>query len=73
MFEVDKSEVRKGDLVILDSGRKVRVRDVGDKLICCDGDTRRRRVIEIGLGERLFLSDIIKVLRRYQPGDWRAA
>lgn len=73
MFEVPVSEIRKGDLIVLDSGRKGKVRDVDDRLTCCDGDTRRQRVIEIGLGERVSLSDITKVLRRYQLGDWRTA
>lgn len=73
MFEVDKSEVRKGDFVVLDSGRKGKVRDVDDRLTCCDGDIRRRGVIEIDLGELVSLSSIARVVRRYQPGDWRAA
>lgn len=73
MFEVNKSEIRQGDLIVLESGRKGKVREVGDRWICCDGDTRLRRVVEIGLGERISLSNIVKVLRRYQPGDWRAA
>lgn len=72
MFEVDKSEIRRGDLVVLDLGRKGKVREVEDRWICRDGDTRLRRVIEIGLGERVELSEISKALRRYRPGDWRA-
>lgn len=73
MFEVNKKEIRKGDYIILGDGRKGKVRDVEDRLTCCDGDTRSRTVIEIGLGEQVSLSNIVSVTRCYQPGDWRAA
>lgn len=73
MFEVHTSEIRKGDFVVLESGRKGKVREVDDRLINCSDLIERRQVVEIGLGEVVFLPEITKVFRRYQPGDWRAA
>lgn len=73
MFEVPVSEIRKGDLVILDNARKGKVRDVYEKRFhnITTGISSNETIIEIGLGEQLFLDRIARVLRRYQAGDWR--
>lgn len=73
MFEVPIKEVRKGDLVLTKDSKKFKVRDVYDRLICLDGTMMRRVVVEVALGDQLFLDDIDRVHRKYQPGDWRAA